>query len=224
MTHPNQKRWDQRFSAANSAAGGYLFGRNPNSFLAREAHRFASGGEVLAVADGEGRNSVTLAQQGLRVTAFDISPVGLAKARALETEAQVTAKARAAAAAPAIDFRLGDINEWAWTADQFDGVAAIFVQFATPPERRKMFAGIRLTLRAGGRLLLVGYTPKQLEYKTGGPSELDQLYTEAMLRDELAGLTIEHLRVYEETLDEGAGHSGRSALIEVVAVKALSQR
>lgn len=204
MTHPNQTRWDQRFSGASD----YLFGRKPNSFLAREAHRFAPHGEVLCVADGEGRNSVWLAQQGVHVTAFDISPVGVSKANRLAEEAHAH-----------VHYHLSDINTWSWEPEIFDGVAAIFVQFATPPERRAMFEGIAKTLRAGGRLFLVGYTPKQLEYKTGGPSEVEQLYTEAMLRNELMGLTIEHLRVYDEALDEGAGHSGPSALIEVVAVK-----
>ena len=40
----------------------------------------AAGKSALAVADGEGRNSVWLALQGLLVDAFVISPVGVAKA------------------------------------------------------------------------------------------------------------------------------------------------
>jgi hypothetical protein len=66
-------------------------------------------------------------------------------------------------------------------------------------------------------LLLQGYTPRQLAYRTGGPPQLTHLYTESMLRQALAQLDIVELREYEAVLDEGRGHSGRSALIGLVA-------
>ena len=81
MTHPNQTRWDKRFSET-----GYLFGRAPNTFVAREGYRFLQNGRILSVADGEGRNSVWLARQGLQLTAFDVSPVAVGKARELARE------------------------------------------------------------------------------------------------------------------------------------------
>ena len=76
--------WDQRFSGDD-----YLFGREPNDYLRSKAPLLPAGGSVLCVADGEGRNSVWLAQQGLKVQAFDISEVGVAKARLLALEAGV---------------------------------------------------------------------------------------------------------------------------------------
>ena len=72
-------------------------------------------------------------------------------------------------------------------------------------------------LNPGGRLVLQGYTPRQLEYRTGGPPLASHLYTPTLLRDVFKGLDIERLREYEADLSEGSGHSGRSALIGLVA-------
>ena len=195
--------WNRRFDG-----DAFLFGTEPNHFLREQAEVWSPGQRVLCVADGEGRNSVWLARQGLVVTAFDIAEVGVAKARALAAQAGVT-----------VDFHVSDCDGWDWQAEAFDGVAAIFVQFADPPMRRRLFDGIHRTLRPGGTLLLQGYTPKQLEYRTGGPPCAENLYTAAQLREELAALDIVHLNEYEADIAEGSGHHGRSALVGVVARK-----
>ena len=70
--------WDRRFNVPD-----YVFGTEPNAWLRSHAGVWRPGQRVLCVADGEGRNSVWLARQGLQVDAFDVSEVGLAKARAL---------------------------------------------------------------------------------------------------------------------------------------------
>lgn len=221
--------WNQRYSAAQ----GYLFGTAPNAWLARHAHVWQTGQRVLCVADGEGRNSVWLAQQGLRVTAFDIAEVGLAKARRLAAERGVM-----------VDFQHADVDGFAWPKghqgpevrptvgaeaaaqtvnrladDRYDGIAAIFVQFADPALRTSLFERMQAALQPGGRLILQGYTPKQLEYKTGGPPQVEHLYTETLLREAFAGMDIEVLDSYEAEVDEGSGHRGRSALIGLVARK-----
>ncbi len=193
--------WDRRF-----AAEGFLFGTEPNAWLREHAGIWQPGQRVLSVADGEGRNSVWLAQQGLQVQAFDISPVGVAKARAL-----------AAAAGVAVDYAVADVDGWAWPEAAFDGVAAIFVQFAHPALRERLFARIVAALRPGGTLVLQGYTPKQLDHRTGGPPQVEHLYTEDLLRQAFAALDIVELRSYEADLAEGSGHHGRSALIGLVA-------
>jgi hypothetical protein len=98
-------------------------------------------------------------------------------------------------------------------------VAAIFFQFASPAQREKIFAGIRRTLKPGGLLLLEGYTPKQREYRTGGPSQVENLYTRELLQMAFAGFASLEIRDYETEIHEGAGHGGMSALIDVVGVK-----
>ena len=195
------ERWNRRFSAE-----GFVFGTEPNAFLASQRPRLAPGMRALCVADGEGRNSVWLARQGLEVTAFDFSPVGLAKAGALARRAGVS-----------VDYRLCDVNDWDWDAARYDLVAAIFVQFTPPPARSRMFAGMVRALAPGGVLVLEGYRPEQLRYGTGGPKQVENLYTEDLLRASFASLEILHLASYDDLVDEGGGHKGMSALIDLVA-------
>jgi len=157
-------------------------------------------------ADGEGRNSVWLAGQGLVVDAFDVASLGVAKARKLAGEKGVS-----------VNFSVSDCDAYPWPQDSYDGVAAIFVQFADPAMRERLFANILRCLKPGGTLVLQGYTPKQLDYKTGGPPQVTHLYTEALLRQAFADLEVIELREYEAELTEGDHHRGRSALIGLVA-------
>jgi SAM-dependent methyltransferase len=161
---------------------------------------------VLCVADGEGRNSVWLAQRGLRVDAFDISDVGVAKARRLADAQGAT-----------VNFQVADFDGFAWPEMAYDGVAAIFIQFADPALRERLFDRMQRSLKPGGTLVLQGYTPRQLEYRTGGPPLASHLYTEALLREAFGAMDILELRDYEADVAEGSGHHGRSALIGLVA-------
>lgn len=197
--------WSTRYREAGE---DYLFGTAPTRFMEKHAGYLAAGSTALSVADGEGRNSVWLAEQGLSVTALEISPVALEKARKLAAHRQV-----------AVDFVLGDALAWDWPTDAFDLVLAVFIQFTAPAERVRLFADMQNAVKPGGLLLLHGYTPKQLEYKTGGPPSVDHLYTPELLRDAFAGWDIRELLEYEDDLAEGAGHKGRSALIDLVARK-----
>lgn len=205
--------WNQRFD--NEA---YIFGTEPNAWLREHAGVWQPGQRVLCVADGEGRNSVWLASQGLVVDAFDVASVGVDKARRLAAEKGVS-----------VNYAVSDCDAYPWPPATYDGVAAIFVQFADPAMRARLFANIRRCLKPGGIVVLQGYTPRQLEYKTGGPPLLDNLYTEAMLREAFAdeanevdgadgaGFELLQLRDYEAELSEGERHHGLSALIGLVA-------
>lgn len=193
--------WNRRFEGES-----FLFGTEPNAWLRDHAGVWAPGSRVLCVADGEGRNSIWLARQGLRVQAFDISPVGVAKARAWAAREGVQ-----------VDYEVADCDGWAWPESAYDGVAAIFVQFADPALRARLFRRMAAALKPGGTLVLQGYTPKQLDYRTGGPPQVEHLYTEDLLREAFAALDIVELRSYEAELAEGSGHHGRSALIGMVA-------
>lgn len=161
-------------------------------------------------ADGEGRNSVWLAEQGLEVVAFDFSPVAVEKARRL-------AQSRAVE----VCYEVAGVYEWRWPESEFDVVAAIFVQFADPAMRRFVFERMIGALRPGGLVLVEGYTPAQLKYATGGPKQVDQLYTEDLLREAFGALEILELRAYEAELNEGTRHTGMSAVIDLVARKNL---
>ena len=195
--------WDARFSSTD-----YIFGKTPNVWLAQHSELLIPGGSALAVADGEGRNSVWLAERGMQVDAFDISPIGVEKARQLALAANAT-----------VNFNVSDCDEWEWQPDHYDLVVAIFIQFADPESRTRLFKRMMESLKPGGLLLLQGYTPKQLDYKTGGPPRLDHLYTEDLLRAEFSGMDIIELESYDDVLREGTQHSGQSALVGLVAKK-----
>ncbi len=201
--------WSERYRGAGD---DYLFGTEPNRFLARRAALFAGGARALSVADGEGRNSVWLAQQGLDVTAVEISPVGVEKARRM-----------AAGCGVEVEFIVADMLAPDWPPPEFvaafDWVVGIFIQFVGPEQRERQFAALKRATRPGGCILLQGYTPKQIEYRTGGPSAVENLYTAELLRAAFADWTIEELVEYEEDISEGLGHKGRSALIGLVARK-----
>jgi cyclopropane fatty-acyl-phospholipid synthase-like methyltransferase len=195
--------WDARFSTDD-----YIFGTAPNTWLTQYRDLLAPGSRVLAVADGEGRNSVWLAQQGLQVDAFDISPVGVNKATRLAQQANVQ-----------VNYQVSSVDNFDWKVGEYDAVVAIFIQFADPDTRAALFRRMKSALKPDGLILLQGYTPKQLDYKTGGPPNLDHLYTEELLRDAFGDMSLLELRAYEATLREGTQHSGQSALIGMVARK-----
>ena len=195
--------WNERFSTP-----GYLFGTEPNAFLKSQAHRLRKGQTALSIADGEGRNGVFLAERGLEVLAVDFSPVALAKARDLAMSRGV-----------AVKFEQTDVLNWAWPTAQFDVVAAIFVQFATAAQRPRFFAGIKQALRPGGLLLMQAYRPEQLAYATGGPKDVTQLYTRALLEDAFGDFATLEIREHDSVLHEGDRHVGMSALIDLVGTK-----
>ena len=194
-------RWNERFNH-----DFYLFGTEPTTFLVEQKQHLPAKGSALCVADGEGRNSVWLAKQGLAVTAFDFSEPAVAKARKLAESAGVK-----------VDYRLGDINAWDWDEAQYDAIAAIFFQFVGPAERARIFEGMTRALKPGGVLLLQDYNTDQLKYGTGGPKQIENLYTEKLLRDAFRSLEILHLRSHEREVSEGKGHVGMSALLDLIA-------
>ena len=194
--------WNERY-----AGDDYLFGTEPADFLKRAAPFLTPGETALAIADGEGRNSVWLAVQGLRVTAFDSAPNAVAKARKL-----------AAARGVDVAFHVEDLDGWDWS-QTYDVVAGIFIQFVGPEARALLFDRIKGALRPGGLLLLHGYAPRQVDYGTGGPPLPENMYTEALLRAAFAGWEVLRLADFDAEVDEGRGHSGRSALVDFIARK-----
>lgn len=195
--------WDERYSRS-----GFLFGEAPNAFLKRQLHLLAPDMSVLAVADGEGRNGVWLAEQGLQVHAVDASRVALEKSRRLAARRSVS-----------LHWEEADLQTWTWPQAAYDVVVAIFTQFVGPEGRARQFAGIRQALKPGGLLIMQGYTPRQLEYGTGGPPHAENMYTGALLRAAFGDWDVLHLVEHDDVIEEGAGHCGMSALIDLVARK-----
>jgi cyclopropane fatty-acyl-phospholipid synthase-like methyltransferase len=195
--------WDERYSTPD-----YLFGEEPNAFLAAQKLLLPASGSALAIADGEGRNGVWLAEQGLDVLSLDASTVGQEKAKRLADKRGVALKTQ-----------LEDIGTYDWPVAEFDVVVGIFFQFAGPALRDEIFAGMQKTLKPGGLLILEGYGVRQLEYKTGGPGMIENLYTEALLAEKFAAMEIIQLREHDSEIAEGSRHVGMSSLVDLVARK-----
>lgn len=195
------ERWESRFAAEH-----YVFGTEPNAFLRAQSALIAPGARVLSIADGEGRNGVWLAEQGFDVTAQDFSPRAQQKARALAVQRGVSLR-----------FEMSDLTARVWEDAEYDAVVGIFFQFLGPQARADVFRGMARALRKGGLLLIEGYGLRQLEFGTGGPKVLENLYTEALLREAFADFTDVRTWSHETAIDEGPGHSGMSALVDLVA-------
>lgn len=196
--------WETRFRGTD-----FIFGKQPNHFLASCKPLLPGSGRALAIADGEGRNGVWLAEQGLDVVSLDFSEAAQVKAASLAEERGVEmALIRA------------DVEAWDYPANTFDVVIDIFSQFSAPAGRAEKWRGVVRTLKPNGLLIVQGYTPKQLEYGTGGPKTVENLYTREMLQEAFGAFRDITITEEERDLHEGAAHSGMSAVIGLTAHKA----
>jgi SAM-dependent methyltransferase len=196
--------WNERFNKEE-----FIFGKEPNEYLVEKVKQYLKpAARVLCIADGEGRNGVWLAKQGMQVVGFDASDIALAKAKQFAKDNQVE-----------VEYSFSDTDSYSWPANTYDAVVAIFIQFADPAMRARIFEQTYKTLKPGGLFILQGYTPKQLEYKTGGPSLIEHLYTEELIKGLSKDFEILELISYEKELSEGPRHTGMSALLGMVARK-----
>ena len=193
------QKWNERYGTVE-----YVFGHEPNDFL-REHAMSLPRGKVLSLGEGEGRNAVWLASQGFEVWSIDLSPIGVAKTLKLAEQHGVTVHAS-----------VGDLAEYVIEAATWDAIISIFAH--TPPSvRRRIHQQVVNGLRPGGVYLLEAYSPNQIDYGTGGPKDLSFLPTVELLADELSGLQFDLLHEVTRDVIEGALHTGRAAVVQVVA-------
>ena len=195
-------RWDARYDSDE-----YLYGTEPNDFLREASGQIAPGGRVLCLAEGEGRNAVYLAGLGHQVVAVDQSRVGLEKARRLAASREVV-----------LETVTMDLAELPIEPRGWDAIVSIWCH-VPGALRRDLHRRVVEGLRPGGIFILEAYTPRQLEYGTGGPPEPDRLMTLTALRGELEGLLLEVGAEVEREIQEGATHHGRSHVVRVLARK-----
>lgn len=193
--------WDERYGSDE-----YFYGTAPNDFLRDNATRIPKG-RVLCIADGEGRNGVWLAEQGYDVTSVDLSAVGLEKTRKLAASRNVS-----------VNTVQADLAEYDIQPDSWSGVVAIFSHLPASV-RHRLYPRVVAGLQVGGVLLLELYTPKQIEFGTGGPRDLDLLASLEDLRQDLDGLQLEIAQELEREIHEGDHHFGNSAVVQILGVK-----
>lgn len=199
----NSQFWNKRYGDSD-----YAYGTEANQFLTQQQHRLKPGMKTLVVGDGEGRNGVWLASQGLDVLSVDLSPLGLKKAEELATQRQVK-----------IETECADLTSWNWPKAAYDLVVTIYVHFA-PEVRQRMHESMLETLKPGGLLILEAFNLKQLQYQTeydsGGPKIPEMLYTPEMLQQDFTGGKILELRETITELCEGQYHQGKASVIRLI--------
>ena len=196
-------RWEERYSAEE-----YAYGTDPNDFLAEHVNKIPKG-KVLCLAEGEGRNAVYLAGQGYTVTAVDASAAGMQKAQRLASANDVS-----------ITTVVSDLANFQIEPDSYEGVVSIFCH--VPRDlRTRLHRDVVAGLKPGGVQLLEAYTPAQLKFGTGGPPTDELTMTLADLREELAGMQFLLAQEIERDVIEGLYHTGRGAVVQIVAQKVL---
>ncbi|CAH1001901.1 hypothetical protein LEM8419_02815 [Neolewinella maritima] len=199
--------WNERYAQPD-----YAYGTDPNAFFAEQLRLRQPTGRILLPADGEGRNGVYAAEQGLQVSSFDLSEAGQRKAMQLADERRV-----------AIDYRVGDFRELGYHEASFDVLALIYAHF---PADVKQDYNQRLAtyLRTGGLLIFEAFGSRHLEYrkddpKVGGPGSQEMLFSVEELRRTFRYFEVLYLAEEPVTLREGAYHQGTGSVVRFVGRK-----
>jgi SAM-dependent methyltransferase len=193
--------WDQKFSEE-----GYYYGTEPNAFIKEWGLKIEKG-DMLAIAEGEGRNAVYLAQLENNVTTWDYSKVAVEKTKALAEckDVKVHAQQR-------------DLGEVEWPENSWDAIINVFGHLPKPLKVRT-FNGIKKSLKPGGLFLTEVYSTKQLAYGTGGPRDVEFLFEPNELLEAFKDWRIIHFFYGEVERYEGKHHHGLSHVIQAVVEK-----
>ena len=192
--------WNNRYANVD-----YLYGTEPNSFLAEHYHLLSE--PVLSLSEGEGRNAVFLASRGLDVIGVDISPVALEKAKTLARSRGVEIKTVVA-----------DLATFEPEENHYGSVISISAHLPSSV-RNKLYPSIERALRQDGVILLEAFSENQLTRDTGGPKDPDMLMTVEKLRREFPNLEPVLLREVEREVSEGEGHRGMASVVQFIGRK-----
>jgi SAM-dependent methyltransferase len=192
--------WDERY-----AVDEYIYGTEPNAFLAEHAQKLS--GPVLSLAEGEGRNGVFLASLGLKVHGVDGSAVALAKAAAL-----------ARAKGVEIQTEVVDLGVFTPEANHYGSVISISAHLPSVV-RQKLYPLVERSLKPGGIVLLEAYSEAQLTRNTGGPKDLDMLMTKAKIEREFPNCDPILLHELEREVSEGTYHTGVASVVQFIGKK-----
>lgn len=195
-------RWDERFSEE-----GFFYGTEPNDFLRVNYKLFKPGGKILCLGEGEGRNAVFLAQCGFDVTAVDGSSKGFVKLSQLAEERRVD-----------VNCVVSDLAEFQIENEKWDAIVSIWCHLPTEIWG-ELYKKIQAGLKSGGLFLLEHYTPRQLQFRTGGPPTEDLLTTLSDLKNSLPSFKVLIGKEIDREIHEGRGHVGKSAVVQFVGKK-----
>jgi len=208
MTHrrPRKEYWDRLYQTTE-----YVYGTEPNRYLLEQASLLHPGMKALAVGDGEGRNGVWLAEQGLMVVSAERSPWAIEKGKRLASLRNVELR-----------FQYGDLLHWNWPRYEFDLVVALFFHLGKL-ERRKTHRSFVDCLKPGGLLILEAFRRSRLTPSTGEACQDDALFTAPLLRRDFHDLEFLELLEGIVALNEGRMHQGSAGVVRLLARKPLQQ-
>lgn len=195
--------WNERFGRE-----GYFYGTTPNCYLASHIDALPPQQTILFLGEGEGRNAVYALERGHTVTALDAAEIGLAKTAML---------------AQSKGFELSlihtDLEQWNPT-QQYDAIMCSFLHL-TEPLRSEVFAKAIEHLHDEGVFVGEFFSIHQFPKKTGGPKDIDLLYTADQLSSILKALPCEILELGEidTQLHEGTGHNGLASVVRLKVQK-----
>lgn len=193
--------WNQRYAEEE-----YAYGTKPNSFFKSQIDELKPG-KILLPAEGEGRNAVYAATKGWNVFAFDFSKEAKKKADKLAERLGVSIK-----------YKTSGFDQLDYKPDYFDVIALIFAHF--PAEHRKRFhQKLQTYLKKDGTLILEGFSKDQYNFSSGGPKNIDMLFTSNQLKRDFN--LLKKIKIFdgEVMLNEGLYHQGIAAVIQFVGKK-----
>ncbi|HKL32551.1 MAG TPA: class I SAM-dependent methyltransferase [Tangfeifania sp.] len=193
--------WNERFAVEE-----YVYGTEPNQFFKNQLEKLQPG-KILFPAEGEGRNAVYAATQKWDVTAFDSSTVAKKKAETLARQKGVV-----------IDYRIADYENVSFPEENFDCLVLIYAHMH-PLKRKEYHQKLASFIKPGGTLILEGFSKQQIENKTGGPRNVEMLFSEEELRDDFGFFSEITISQTDVTLDEGPFHQGKASVIRVTGEK-----
>jgi len=198
-----QKMWNEKFSRED-----FLYGKEPNAFLAVNEHLLSPKSKILMLGEGEGRTACFMALKGHVVTALDASDVGLDKTKALAEEAGVE-----------IETIHADLSEWQ-SEKQYNGVLTSFLHLPEPL-RTEAFSDALDTVERGGYFMGEFFSLKQLSRDSGGPKMPELLYTLESVEKIFDREDVKVIKIEEcvDHLSEGSGHQGDAELIRIIVQK-----
>jgi len=193
--------WNQRF--ANEE---YVYGEEPNQFFRQELEKLTPG-RILFPGEGEGRNAVFAAKLGWKVTAFDPSSEGKKKALKLVKKNKVK-----------IDYLLNNYDEVQFEPEEFDCVVLIFTHMPSH-KRNEYHKKLTSFLKPGGILILEGFSKEQINNNTGGPRNVDMLFSKDELFNDFELFSKLEITEADTFLTEGETHNGISSVIRLLGIK-----
>jgi SAM-dependent methyltransferase len=193
--------WNERY-----ANNEYAYGVKPNEFYKAELN-LVHKGKLLFAAEGEGRNAVYAAQQGFEVYALDNSIEAKNKAEKLATENNVK-----------IDYMVSEFENLDYPTNSFDALVLVFAHF--PASIRKQYHEKLLTyLKPGGLVIFEAFAKEQIHFKSGGPKQVEMLFSEEEIHNEFPNTDFIKLETVENHLDEGPFHQGKGKVVHFTGTK-----